>query len=88
MIGYIVLQVKNSIYTSEYQYFLKKLREARLETGLMQIDVAKKLKQHQSYVSKCESGERRVDVVELIRFALVYNKPLDYFVKDILNKKL
>lgn len=33
----------------------------------------------QSYVTKCETGERRVDIVELADFARVYEKSLDYF---------
>lgn len=71
--------MKNSIYTKEYQNFLKRLRQARIEAGLTQIEVSKRLKQHQSYVSKCESGERRVDVVELTKFARIYNKKIDFF---------
>jgi transcriptional regulator with XRE-family HTH domain len=58
---------------------LAKLRQARLEAGLSQVEVAQKLDKPQSYVSKCESGERRVDVVELIDFAALYNKPIEFF---------
>jgi hypothetical protein len=32
-----------------------------------------------SYLSKCESGERRVDVIELEAFAKLYGKPLSFF---------
>jgi len=46
---------------------------------LTQEDVARRLKKPQSFVSKCESGERRVDVVELERFAKLYDRPLSYF---------
>jgi hypothetical protein len=41
--------------------------------------VARKLARPQSFVSKCESGERRVDVVELQEFARLYGKPLSFF---------
>jgi hypothetical protein len=46
----------------------------------MQAEVARKLKKPQSFVSKCESGERRVDVVELVEFASLYRKTISYFV--------
>ena len=62
-----------------YRQFLKRLRAARLEAGLTQIDVARAIGKPQSFVSKCESGERRVDVVELEQFAKVYGKRFSYF---------
>ena len=68
------------IYSVRYQAFLQRLREAREQAGLTQVEVAKKLNQPQSYISRCESGERRVDVVELTDFATIYKKSLDYFV--------
>lgn len=70
-----------TIYTNEYRNVVKKLRTARDEAGLMQVDVAKKLKKPQSYVSKIERGERRIDVAELSILAKIYKKPLGYFVK-------
>ena len=69
------------VYTEKYKVFLERLRQARKDKGLTQIDVAKSLGKHQSYVAKCESGERRVDIVELAEFASLYNKSLDYFVE-------
>ncbi len=60
----------------------KRLRElliaARKAAGLHQTDVAKKLGVHQSFISKVESGERRLDVVELLRIAEILKAdPLD-----------
>jgi transcriptional regulator with XRE-family HTH domain len=57
-----------------------RLREARRAAGLTQAEVAGKLRRPQSFVSKCESGERRVDVVELMEFARLYRKGLTSFV--------
>ena len=52
------------------------------QAGLTQIEVARLLGRPQSFVSKCESGERRVDVTELAKFAGVYRKPLDFFIRS------
>jgi hypothetical protein len=43
------------------------------------MEVSRAFKVQQSFVSKCESGERRVDFVELQYFARLYKKPLTYF---------
>jgi transcriptional regulator with XRE-family HTH domain len=70
-----------SIQTKEYAYFVERLRKARLEAGLTQIDVAKKIGRPQSHISNIESGQQRVDVVELQRFAKLYGKRISYFLK-------
>jgi transcriptional regulator with XRE-family HTH domain len=64
----------------EYRRFLARLRAAREHAGLTQVQVSKRLRVPQSFVSKCESGERRVDVVELMAFARLYRKPIGHFV--------
>jgi len=69
----------SSIHSKQYQEFLKRFKAARIAAGLTQVEVAKKLKKPQSFVSKCESGERRVDFIELRLFAALYRKPLSYF---------
>ncbi len=68
-----------SDHTSQYRRFLHKLRQAREEANLTQRQVASMLGKPQSFVSKCETGERRVDYVELLSFAEIYNKPLVFF---------
>lgn len=73
--------MKKSIHTKEYAYFIEKLRKARQEAGLTQVQVAKKLKRPQSYISNVESGQQRVDVVELQKFAKMYGKDVNYFFK-------
>lgn len=69
-----------NIYGTEYKKVVENLRKAREDAGLRQEDIAQKLGKPQSYISKIERGERRVDVVELKAFARLYKKPLDYFV--------
>lgn len=53
-----------SITSAEYHRFRALLRELRHEAGLTQVQVAKLLDEPQSFVSKYESGERRLDVIE------------------------
>jgi hypothetical protein len=43
------------------------------------VAAAKKLKQPQSFVSRCETGERRVDAIELEDFAKLYGKGIGFF---------
>jgi transcriptional regulator with XRE-family HTH domain len=70
-----------SIHTKEYAYFVGRLQKARLEAGLTQVQVAKKLKRPQSHVSNVESGQQRIDVIELQRFAKLYSKDIKFFIK-------
>ena len=70
-----------STQTKEYAYFVERLRKAREEEGLTQVEVAKKLKRPQSHISNVESGQQRVDVVELQIFAKIYKKDITYFIK-------
>lgn len=71
-----------SDHRQRYEHFLKRLRQARKNAGLSQYDVAAALGKPQSFVSKVETGERRVDVIELTVFAWLYKKPLTYFVGE------
>jgi len=64
--------LKDATYRTRYRQFLEKLKSARQEAGLTQVQVAGKLRRPQSFVSKCESGERRVDLVEAQEFARLY----------------
>lgn len=56
----------NSVRDPRYVEILGKMRSARRAARLTQESLAFRLGQPQSYVSKIESGERRIDVVELI----------------------
>lgn len=76
-----ILIMSKSVFTAEYSNFLKALRRARKEAGLTQKEVAQLLGKPQSFVSKCESGERRVDAVEVKQFAKIYKKSYTFFVK-------
>lgn len=73
--------MKKSIYSKEYEYFTSQLRKARLEAGYTQIEVANKLKKSQSNVSKEESGQVRLDVVQLKEYAKLYKKDITFFIR-------
>ena len=73
--------MKKSIHTKEYAVFVERLKAARLEAGLTQTQVAKKIGRPQSHISNVESGQQRIDVVELKRFAKIYDKDINYFIK-------
>jgi transcriptional regulator with XRE-family HTH domain len=57
----------NTISSDAYEKFWRLLIEARQESGLTQAEVAARLGVSQSFVSKYELGERRLDVIELLR---------------------
>lgn len=60
-----------------------RLREARLAAGLNQSQAAKLLRRPQSFVSRCESGNHRIDVFELGEFARIYDKPISLLLEGI-----
>lgn len=59
------------------------LRRCRLEAGLRQADLAKLLGQPQSFVSKYETGERRIDIAELREICAALGIPLSEFVRRL-----
>ncbi|RJP15997.1 MAG: XRE family transcriptional regulator [Candidatus Abyssobacteria bacterium SURF_5] len=61
--------MQKSPFTNKYNKFRKLLIEARKKSGLTQKEVAEKLSRPQSFVSKYERGERRLDVVEFLEIA-------------------
>jgi len=72
-----------TIHRKEYRQFLKRLRQARLDAKLSQAAVARKLKRQQTYVSKAELGEKRLDVLEVREFARLYRKPFRFFFPEL-----
>lgn len=62
------------------------LQQARIDAGLSQGELAKKMGWDQTYVSKIERGVRRVDVIELIGICDVLGLDASVFVKDLHRK--
>jgi transcriptional regulator with XRE-family HTH domain len=71
-----------TINATEYESMVERLRQARQEAGMTQETVAEHFGRPQSFVSKIESGDRRIDPVELCHFAELYNKPLGWFLPE------
>lgn len=73
-----------SLHSRRYREFLARLRQARIDAGLTQVEAAAKLKKPQSFVSRCETGERRVDVLEFEDFVKLYGKVANDLLPDLL----
>ena len=56
------------LHTPEYEHFLELLKQQRLDKGVSQVELSKRLGQTQQYVSRCEVGERRLDVIEFYQW--------------------
>lgn len=73
-----------SIHSFQYQLLAHRLREARERVGLTQVEVARALGRPQSFVSKAETAERRLDVFELLAFLELYGVDID----EVLSRRL
>lgn len=72
--------MSKTIYSKEHKLLVERLIKARQNAGLRQEDAAAILKRTQSYVSKIEAGQRRIDVIQLKEFAKIYKKDLSFFI--------
>lgn len=70
-----------AIYSKDHKYLIERLKKARVEADMEQSEVAKQLGRTQSYVSKIEIGQRRIDIIQLKEFAKIYKKDLEFFIK-------
>jgi len=65
-----------------------RIREARLEAGLSQAELARKANFRQSSVSKIESGNRSVSSEEILYFSYALDKPILYFFPEEFQEKI
>jgi transcriptional regulator with XRE-family HTH domain len=75
--------MQKSLHSRLYKLFLVELRDARTRLGVTQVELAARLDATQSFVSKCERGERRLDVVELQLWCKALGMRMPDFVKQL-----
>ncbi len=71
-----------TVFSEDYEVFLSCLRSARERQGLTQVEVAERLGETQSFISKCERGERRLDIVETRNFCRALRVSFVEFVSE------
>lgn len=70
-------------YSARHQRFRELLRQIRIDAGLTQVQLAEKLGKPQSYVSKAEMGERRLDFLETLDFCVACGVRADVLIEGL-----
>ncbi|BEG99818.1 helix-turn-helix domain-containing protein [Bacteroides sedimenti] len=78
--------MNKSTHTKEYNLLLQLLYSLRLNAGFTQLELAKRMNVPQSYISKIENGERRIDIIELRSICHALNCDMVDFVKELQNR--
>ena len=74
----------SSIFTQRHQEFIAFMASARKAAGITQVELAARLGRPQSFVSKFERGERRLDVIEFCQVAEALGRtPADFLIAFI-----
>lgn len=76
-------RLEKSIYTREYAAVLTLFRAARKRAGVTQVELARRLGQTQSFVSKIECGDRRLDIVQIRSIIAEFGMTLPQFVAQL-----
>ena len=71
-----------SIHDPKYRRLLNRLKAARESAELTQLEASKRLRKPPNYVNRIETGERRIQVLDLGELARIYNKPLRFFLPE------
>jgi transcriptional regulator with XRE-family HTH domain len=70
----------------QYEYLRSELKKARLAGELHQLDLAKRLKKPQSFISKVESGERNLDIIEFVSYCNALDLDPAKYLKKLVDK--
>ena len=72
--------MEKSTFTREYALLLRLLKSSREKAGMTQVELGERLRAAQTFISKVERGERRLDLVELRDFCQAIGLSLSEFV--------
>lgn len=75
--------MKKTIHTANYKKLLALLRQIRIDADLRQDDLAKLIHKDQTFISKYETGERRLDVLEVREICKALKIPFIEFVRRL-----
>ena len=75
--------MKKRIYFAQRGRLVSLLREMRIEAGLTQVELAARIEKDQAYVSRYESGQRRLDVLEVREICQAIGMTLEEFAKRL-----
>lgn len=75
--------MKKRVYIAQRGRLVSLLREMRIEAGLTQVDLAACIEKDQAYVSRYESGQRRLDVLEVREICQAVGVTLEEFVRRL-----
>lgn len=75
--------MNKKLYIGQRGRLIGLLRDMRLEAGLTQAELAARVEKDQPYVSKYESGQRRLDVIEVREICQAIGVTLGEFVKRL-----
>jgi transcriptional regulator with XRE-family HTH domain len=76
-----------SVHHPHYQLLLSLLKEARRHKQVTQLDLAERLENTQTFISKMERGSRRLDVLELVEVLEALNVSPEAWLRDFLKQR-
>jgi transcriptional regulator with XRE-family HTH domain len=69
-------------FQKTYDALLQRLIKAREEAGLSQREVSEQMGMAHSFLSKCETGDRRIDLMEFLQLARLYGRSPQFFLGE------
>jgi transcriptional regulator with XRE-family HTH domain len=72
-------KARTAQFQGAYDVLLQRLIAAREKAGLTQHQVSALMGRSPNFLTKCESGDRSIDVMELLELAQIYKKPVNHF---------